>query len=469
MVGCKCWWCGQNAGATESPNAMPPFALDPTALFTRLDAHSNGRKHMKTHGLVIGSIILISSSATHAQNQFIMPDRDSDAVFRAFDFNNDGVIADPAEIFPWFDNTNAEGTAAPMNPTALGINTCRDVIMGDQQVQAVFRFKDLDGNGDALGKDESIIFSGPGNSLGLSFAFPTGVAFDTQCTTYIVNAGNAFGPDAIYRLIDLNGDGDAMDEVEGVHETDYYVGAPVFGEGNGPFSPQEIIFDANDVGYLRNSSANLHGLYRFEDLDNNGRADDPNEFTVFWNASNAAGTPASAGFPIAFDRARPGAIYGLQLASGGVDQLYRLQDLNNDLDAQDVDPKGVKESEVVWTYAGANFTNVDLVCLANGDVLITDNSSITIALLHDGDGDGKFISKGEQTTYFAGGVGILQSRQLEVLCSPGDVNCDGTVDVDDLLGVINNWGPAQGCEQADITCNGTVDVDDLLNVINNWS
>ena len=101
-------------------------------------------------------------------------------------------------------------------------------------------------------------------------------------------------------------------------------------------------------------------------------------------------------------------------------------------------------------------------------MLITDNSSVTIAHLHDGDGDGKFITAGEQTVYMAGGVGILQSRQLEALCAVGDVTCDGAVDVDDLLGVINNWGPAQGCESADITCNGTVDVDDLLNVINSW-
>jgi hypothetical protein len=185
---------------------------------------------MKTHGLIIiGASTLILNAPAQAQNQFIMPDRDSDAVFRAFDFNNDGVISDPDEIFPWFNSDNAEGTPAPMNPSALAISTCRDVVMGDQQVQAVYRFIDLDGNGDALGKDESIVFSGPGNSLGLSFAFPTGVAFDSQCTTYVVNAGNAFGPDAIYRLIDLNGDGDALDQVGDVHETDYYVGVPVFG------------------------------------------------------------------------------------------------------------------------------------------------------------------------------------------------------------------------------------------------
>jgi hypothetical protein len=47
---------------------------------------------------------------------------------------------------------------------------------------------------------------------------------------------------------------------------------------------------------------------------------------------------------------------------------------------------------------------------------------------------------------------------------------NGVVDVDDLLMIINNWGPEEG--PADIapppTGNGIVDVDDLLTVINNW-
>jgi hypothetical protein len=46
---------------------------------------------------------------------------------------------------------------------------------------------------------------------------------------------------------------------------------------------------------------------------------------------------------------------------------------------------------------------------------------------------------------------------------------NGTVDVDDLLNVINNWGGNIG--PADISPpwgNGMIDVDDLLAVINGW-
>jgi hypothetical protein len=42
------------------------------------------------------------------------------------------------------------------------------------------------------------------------------------------------------------------------------------------------------------------------------------------------------------------------------------------------------------------------------------------------------------------------------------------VDVDDLLTIINSWGPPTGACQADINNDSVVDVDDLLIVINAW-
>jgi hypothetical protein len=64
---------------------------------------------------------------------------------------------------------------------------------------------------------------------------------------------------------------------------------------------------------------------------------------------------------------------------------------------------------------------------------------------------------------------------LPVQCGPGDITCNGAVDVDDLLMVINSWGacdvPCPPSCTADIAPAGGncfVDVDDLLMVINSW-
>jgi enediyne biosynthesis protein E4 len=51
---------------------------------------------------------------------------------------------------------------------------------------------------------------------------------------------------------------------------------------------------------------------------------------------------------------------------------------------------------------------------------------------------------------------------------PADINANGSVNVDDLLAVINAWGPCPGVCAADTNASGAVDVDDLLEVINNW-
>jgi hypothetical protein len=54
--------------------------------------------------------------------------------------------------------------------------------------------------------------------------------------------------------------------------------------------------------------------------------------------------------------------------------------------------------------------------------------------------------------------------------SPGDVNGDGEVDVDDLVAVILGWGTCADCAacDADVNSDCTVDVDDLIVVILNW-
>ena len=51
---------------------------------------------------------------------------------------------------------------------------------------------------------------------------------------------------------------------------------------------------------------------------------------------------------------------------------------------------------------------------------------------------------------------------------PADITSNGTVDMDDLLAVINHWGPCPAPCPADITNSGEVDMDDLLEVINAW-
>jgi hypothetical protein len=67
--------------------------------------------------------------------------------------------------------------------------------------------------------------------------------------------------------------------------------------------------------------------------------------------------------------------------------------------------------------------------------------------------------------FWAGG-----SAEPHPPCAPADLNCDGVVDVSDLLLLLAAWGPCpenQDCP-GDLDGDGAVDVSDLLILLANW-
>jgi hypothetical protein len=129
-------------------------------------------------------------------------------------------------------------------------------------------------------------------------------------------------------------------------------------------------------------------------------------------------------------------------------QLIRLTDANSDRDAQDAG-----EAVIVWANAAPNA--IDVISLNNGDVLLDETASGFIHRLHDGNTDGDFMDAGEISLMLANGAGtLLDVRQIARLCRAGDTNCNGSIDADDLVEVILQWGPG-GCAGADTDCNGS--------------
>jgi WD40 repeat protein len=373
---------------------------------------------------VLALAAAVCSSTAMAQVTVLLADRGSNTLWRLTDVNQNGVI-DPDEVFVWYDATNAAGTGVPDNLNALFVGPDGTVIGGDQVLRLFYWFKDLNGDGDALDEGESRVIAFTPNPSGASTTFPTGGAFGPNGDIFVVNAGNANGVDAIYRCRDLDGDGTWMQ----AGEMSQWVGDnPIaFGPGNGPFSPQEIVVLPNGVGFLRNSSANLHGVYRFEDINGNGRADDDGAEFYRWYTGTAAG------FALEPDVLRPGSFYYHQIASGSEDQILRLTDEDGDGNAD-----GPDEAVVVFSTAEGGFTSVDILCLPDGDVLVTDNSGRRIIRLSDQDNDGLFMSPGERTDFLiAAGTGIDEVRQVVLLpwtpsptCGTADFDGDGDVGTD---------------------------------------
>ena len=92
-----------------------------------------------------------------------------------------------------------------------------------------------------------------------------------------------------------------------------------------------------------------------------------------------------------------------------------------------------------------------------------------------------FIIPAMNTIYVAlkvGGAGVNNIAFDDislVAVPPGDVTWDGTVDLDDILAMVANWGLTEATAtdavswlDGDVTNDHTVDLDDILRAVNNW-
>jgi hypothetical protein len=414
---------------------------------------------MKTQ-LAIASALLAAPALSLASGPaIIITDRASNTVVILHDANNNGVIDEPAEVHLFFGAGNAAAIPPLDNPNTIAVRPDGLVAVGDQIHRNVYLLKDFNRSGSAMDPAEAWIAVDITNPAGHSFAFPTGAAFDPAGTLYISNAGNSFGPDIIYRLVDLDGDG----RFQSAGEVQPYVAEGAFGPGNGPWVPYEIFFDHTTspvVGYMRNTAANLHGVYRFVDLNANGRADDPGEFTAFFDATNASGLAVASGFALEPDRARPPSgqpggpgisMYFIQtLASPTRRQIVRLTDLNNDGDAQDPG-----EALVVFETTESGFTPIDLISLPDGRIFLSDNSGKKVWVFQDLDGDHRFMSPGERAEFFPNTLNLVGDiRAMDLIPIPCKPNCDDSttapiLNVEDFSCFINKFAsgdPYANCD-----------------------
>ena len=137
--------------------------------------------------------------------------------------------------------------------------------------------------------------------------------------------------DAIYRCVDLNNDGDYDDALE---VTVFY------SETLGPFSLDLPIGSRlSPSGVLYVCDGGTDQIYAMVDLNDDGDAHDALETTIFFDGNpggNASAVTSNNAQDLSWDPTGQ-VMYVVDAGSGGVDDsLLRLQDLNNDGDANDL-------------------------------------------------------------------------------------------------------------------------------------
>jgi hypothetical protein len=178
---------------------------------------------------------------------------------------------------------------------AAGVLFVGDNAVGARGVgDSIFRVEDLNGDGDALDEGEVVLYAPDG-----AIPFISGMGMAVSGELYAANAEGDQGD--LFRVVDLNGDGDALDPDEvTVWATDIEV---MFLAGveavEGP--------DRGVVVWVNDASGDV---FRLEDLNGDGDADDEGELT-----SAATGLPG--GYDLALD------MEGDLFVSAGT-ALYRL-------------------------------------------------------------------------------------------------------------------------------------------------
>lgn len=124
---------------------------------------------------------------------------------------------------------------------------------------------------------------------------------------------------------------------------------------------------------------------------------------------------------------------------------------------------GFNPAATLWLRApGQNLADVFTNSPACNMTLASEPQGEAIAFAHDG------------LSFYTTSEGSHQPlKYYEVIPLAGDATGDWRVNIDDLLMIINAWGPCPSppapaeCE-ADLNKSGAVDIDDLLTVINGW-
>ena len=140
-------------------------------------------------------------------------------MFRCTDLNADGDYTDAGEITDFYDEVIG-ALLDIQNPVSIETDDSGKVYLADTGPDMIYLLQDLDGDGNAHGAGEATIyFDGDplNNAAGIAMPTPNGVHLDGTGTVWVANAStNSVPGDTIVKLQDLNDDGDANDAGEAV-------------------------------------------------------------------------------------------------------------------------------------------------------------------------------------------------------------------------------------------------------------
>jgi len=398
-------------------------------------------------------------------------DQDLKAVLRIQDINHDWDTRDPGEVVIAYDQYPAgTGVGNSQGMVALGPD---DLLVTDNYAPPnIVRLRHLNGDHDFFDADEATVWFGGSLPGGRMLEMPVALIAGPDGAFYLFESsfGGSANPDAIYRLEDLNGDGDVND----ADEVELWV--ELSPGGISAVSANDLEFD--NAGYAYFSDTPSGDTLRVKRIDPVTRevteylTDDMLlSLTGYWIAWLYGGPLAYNYFT---DEIVLFGYYGL-----ATDVLLAIKDRdgNGVIDQ----PNEVRElwHELSGTHAPEQDHGREYFFLPDGSLLVLDMLFDRVKRLSDNNGDGDYNDSGETIVLYdaaqAALVGQpaatrLLSLTAMLVTTSGDVNCDSAVNVFDIdpfvlaLTDMDRYRAAHpGCDpgSADINGDGAVNVFDI--------
>lgn len=361
---------------------------------------------MKTtlHAALAGALSIACSASLFAQVGPLTPfertldllivDSTFDGVWRKVDANQDGDFNDLNEVLVYYDDVS--GSIALTNPSCIAVGTCGTAYVGDSTVDIIMALDDLDANGDALGAGEHRVYFDNLNASGIQIASIQGLTVDAMGAVFVAASNtSSLGDDAIYRLFDANGDGDAND----LGEATEYCLVPNSTAGVGDSIPTEVRIGHDGFVYYADVGATgvvARGIYQLRDLNLDGDCNDAGENNLYWSP------PATSN---AF-------YWGLEISSAG---LMYVTDHGNEQVWVGIDSDGSGQisgvGEEFLYYQTANSTWWDVMLHHDGTVyLCEDQAPDRIVALRDLNLDLDALDPGEATEAYNDTISAVDTR-----------------------------------------------------------
>jgi len=328
------------------------------------------------------------------------------------------------EMGVYFDDESSAADLSVPSHLVVGLDETVYVLDGGT-LDTVLALRDRNLDGDANDDGEASVFYN-NSSAGPRLATPNTLLALSDGSFVVADDGSRAR--RVVRLIDVNGDGDALDEGEAATVFD----AENLG-GMAIEDPESLAEGPDGVLFVGDSTA--RSVFALRDLDGNGDYQGAAESRVFFAAR--AGQPFDDLDSMATDGS--GEVY---VGSEDHGVVWRLRDLNSDGDAEDVDEATIFVSSAAAVAVG---DLNDMIFLPGGDLLMIDARSDGVVVARDLDGDGDADDENETIRWLLddganlttpSGVGYFAASTVEPLDDifvRGDVDVSGTFDLTDVI------------------------------------